>query len=85
MISLIIKILIDFEKNNHIEMKPVGNSWVPANPMDTGLGKISNPSWVRVFLMGVDIFHGYGFGMAKPSGFATVAISTCSGICPTAS
>jgi hypothetical protein len=27
------------------------------------------------FLMGIDIFHGYGFGMAKPSGFVPVAIS----------
>jgi YD repeat-containing protein len=41
-----------------------------------GLGKISNPSWVRVFLMGVNIFHGYGFGIAKPGGFVPVAIST---------
>jgi hypothetical protein len=43
-------------------MKPVGNPWVPANPMGTGLG--------------IDIFHGYGFGTAKPSGFVPVAIST---------
>jgi hypothetical protein len=28
------------------------------------------------FLMGIDIFHGYGFGTAKPSGFVPVAIST---------
>jgi hypothetical protein len=28
------------------------------------------------FLMGTDIFHGYGFGTAKPSGFVPVAIST---------
>jgi hypothetical protein len=28
------------------------------------------------FLMGIDIFNGYGFGMAKPSGFVLVAIST---------
>jgi hypothetical protein len=27
------------------------------------------------FLMGIDIFHGYGFGTAKPSGFVPVAIS----------
>jgi hypothetical protein len=57
-------------------MKPAGNPWVPANPMGTGLGKISNPSWVRVFLMGIDIFHGYGFWTAKPSGFVPVAISS---------
>jgi hypothetical protein len=28
------------------------------------------------FLMGVNIFHGYGFGIAKPGGFVPVAIST---------
>jgi hypothetical protein len=28
------------------------------------------------FLMGVNIFHGYGFGIAKPDGFVPVAIST---------
>jgi hypothetical protein len=28
------------------------------------------------FLMGIDIFHGYGFGTAKPSGFVPVAISS---------
>jgi hypothetical protein len=27
------------------------------------------------FLMGIDIFHGYGFGTVKPSGFVPVAIS----------
>jgi hypothetical protein len=27
------------------------------------------------FLMGIDIFHGYGFGTAKPSGFVPVVIS----------
>jgi hypothetical protein len=32
-----------------LEIKPAGNPWVPANPMGTGLGKISNLSWVRVF------------------------------------
>jgi hypothetical protein len=26
--------------------------------------------------MGIDIFHGYGFGTAKPSGFVPVAISS---------
>jgi hypothetical protein len=26
------------------------------------------------FLMSIDIFHGYGFGTAKPSGFIPVAI-----------
>jgi hypothetical protein len=28
------------------------------------------------FLMGIDIFHGYEFGTAKPSGFVPVAISS---------
>jgi hypothetical protein len=28
------------------------------------------------FLMGIDIFHGYGFGTVKPSGFVPVAISS---------
>jgi hypothetical protein len=28
------------------------------------------------FLVGMNIFHGYEFGMAKPSGFVPVAIST---------
>jgi hypothetical protein len=28
------------------------------------------------FLMGVNIFHGYGFGIAKPGGFVPVAISS---------
>jgi hypothetical protein len=28
------------------------------------------------FLMGVNIFHGYEFGIAKPGGFVPVAIST---------
>jgi hypothetical protein len=59
-----------------LEMKPAGNLCVLATPMGTGLGKISNPSWVRVFLMGIDIFYGYGFGTAKPSGFVPVAISS---------
>jgi hypothetical protein len=58
-----------------LEIKSAGNPWLPANTMGTGLDKILNPSWVRVFLMGIDIFHGYGFGMAKPSEFVLVAIS----------
>jgi hypothetical protein len=32
-----------------LEMKPIGNPWVPANPMDIGLGKILNPLWVQIF------------------------------------
>jgi hypothetical protein len=57
-----------------LEIKPAGNPWVPANPMGTGLGKISNLG--TGFLMGVNIFHGYGFGIAKPGGFVPVAISS---------
>jgi hypothetical protein len=30
------------------------------------------------FLMSIDIFHGYGFGTVKPSGFVPVAISMVS-------
>jgi hypothetical protein len=30
--------------------------------------------------MGIDIFHGYGFRTAKPSGFVPVAISTQPGV-----
>jgi hypothetical protein len=37
------------ERISILEIKPAGNPWVPANPMGTGLGKISNPSRVRVF------------------------------------
>lgn len=53
----------------------MGNSWVPANPMGTGLSKISNSLWVRVFLMDVDIFHECGFEMTRRSGFVPIAIS----------
>jgi hypothetical protein len=35
------------------------------------------------FLIGIDIFHGYGFGMAKPSGFVPVAISILALSCGT--
>jgi hypothetical protein len=30
----------------------------------------------RGFLMGINIFHGYGFGIAKPGDFVPVAISS---------
>jgi hypothetical protein len=30
--------------------------------------------------MGVNIFHGYGFGIAKPNGFVLVAISTVTAV-----
>jgi hypothetical protein len=71
MISLIITILIDYEKNKHI------GDETREYPLTR---------WVRVwansqtrhgygFLMGIYIFHEYRFGMAKPSGFVPVAIS----------
>jgi hypothetical protein len=66
MISLIITILIDYKKNKHIGDK---------NPRVTH--GYPQTRWVRVwakfqtrhgygFLMGVNIFHGYGFGIATP-------------------
>jgi hypothetical protein len=75
MLSLIITILIDYKKNKHIGDK---------NPRVTR--GYPQTRWVRVwakfqtrhgyvFLMGVNIFHGYGFGIAKPGGFVPVAIS----------
>jgi hypothetical protein len=75
MISLIIMILIDYEKNKHIGDKtPRVTRGYPQT------------RWVQVwakfqthhgygFLMGINIFHGYRFGIAKPGGFVPVAIS----------
>ena len=74
MISLIITILIDYKKNKHIGDKkpPVGTR----KPDGYGFGQNSKPVMGMGFLMGVNIFHGYGFGIAKPDGFVPVAIST---------
>jgi hypothetical protein len=69
-------ILIDYEKNKHIGDK---NSRVTRGYPQT--------RWVRVwaefqtrhgygFLMSINIFHGYGFGIAKPGGFVPIAISS---------
>jgi hypothetical protein len=75
MISLIITILIDYEKNKHIGDK---NSRVTRGYPQT--------RWVRVwakfqtrhgyeFFNGHKIFSRYEFGIAKPGGFVPVAIS----------
>lgn len=53
----------------------MGNLLV-ANPTGMGLGKNLNPTWVMGFLMGTIYTHGYGFGLAKPSRFVSIAIST---------
>ena len=45
-------------------------------PDGYGFGQNLKPVMGTGFLMGIDIFHGYGFGTAKPSGFVPVAIST---------
>jgi hypothetical protein len=49
-------------------MKPAGNPWVPANLMGYGFGQNFKPVIGRSFLVGIDIFHGYRFEMANPSG-----------------
>jgi hypothetical protein len=51
-------------------------------PDGYGFGQNLKPVMGMGFLMGIDIFHGYGFGTAKPSGFVPVAISTLSPIKP---
>ena len=73
--------LLIMRKNYIVMCRPMGDPWVPANPMGLGLGKILNPSRVWVvtgmgFLMSSNIFHGFGFGTAKPDGFRPVAIPT---------
>jgi hypothetical protein len=45
-------------------------------PDGYGFGQNLKPVMGMGFLMGIDIFHGYGFGTAKPSGFVPVAISS---------
>jgi hypothetical protein len=44
-------------------------------PDGYGFGQNFKPVMGTGFLMGVNIFHGYGFGIAKPGGFVPVAIS----------
>jgi hypothetical protein len=45
-------------------------------PDGYGFGQNFKPVMGTGFLMDVNIFHGYGFGIAKPGGFVPVAIST---------
>jgi hypothetical protein len=45
-------------------------------PDGYGFGQNFKPVMGTGFLMGVNIFHGYKFGIAKPDGFVPVAIST---------
>jgi len=45
-------------------------------PDGYGFGQNFKPVMGTGFLMGVNIFHGYGFGIAKPGGFVPVAISS---------
>jgi hypothetical protein len=49
-------------------------------PDGYGFGQNLKPVMGMGFLMGIDIFHGYGFRTAKPSGFVPVAISTQPGV-----
>ena len=44
-------------------------------PDGYGFGQNFKPVMGTGFLMGVNIFYGYGFGIAKPGGFVPVAIS----------
>jgi hypothetical protein len=44
-------------------------------PDGYGFGQNFKPVMDTGFLMGVNIFHGYEFGIAKPGGFVPVAIS----------
>jgi hypothetical protein len=46
-------------------------------PDGYGFGQNFKPVMGMDFLMGVNIFHGYEFGIAKLGGFVPVAISSC--------
>jgi hypothetical protein len=76
MISLIITILIDYKKNKHIGDKNPRVTHGTRKPDGYGFGQNFKPVMGTGFLMGVNIFHGYGFGIAKPGGFIPVAISS---------
>jgi hypothetical protein len=65
MISLIITVLIDYEKNKYIGDKTRG---YPLNRL-VRVWQIFKPVMGINFLMGINIFHVYEFGMAKPNGF----------------
>jgi hypothetical protein len=45
-------------------------------PDGYGFGQNFKPVIGTGFLMGVNFFHGYGFGITKPDGFVPVAISS---------
>jgi hypothetical protein len=45
-------------------------------PDGYGFGQNFKPVMGTGFLMGVNIFHGYEFGIPKPDGFVPVAISS---------
>jgi hypothetical protein len=49
-------------------------------PDGYGFGQNFKPVMDTGFLMGVNIFHGYEFGIAKPGGFVPVAISMSAGV-----
>jgi hypothetical protein len=51
-----------------------GDPLMPANPLGMGLDQILDPSRVVGLFTGIIYIHGYGFGMAKPSGFEPIAI-----------
>jgi hypothetical protein len=44
-------------------------------PNGYGFGQKFKPVMGTGFLIGVNIFHGHEFGIAKPDGFISVAIS----------
>jgi hypothetical protein len=48
-------------------------------PDEYGFGPNFKPVMGTGFLMGVNIFHGYEFGISKPGGFVPVAISSADG------
>jgi hypothetical protein len=48
-------------------------------PDGYGFGQNLKPVMGMGFLMGIDIFHGYGSGTVKPNGFVPIAISSDDG------
>ena len=72
--------LMIIRKKCIVKCRPTGDPWVPANPMGLGLGKNSKPVMGMGFLMGSNIFHGFGFGVAKLDGFILVAIPNRDGL-----
>ena len=72
--------LIDHEKKLYSKCRLMGDPWVPGNSMGLGLGKNSKRVMGMGFLMGSNIFHGFGFGVAKLDGFILVAIPNRDGL-----